>query len=483
VSETQLDKGAPVTNFGGNICFTPRHRYAPVNEAEVLDILDRHAQGKVRVVGALHSWSAAVVSEDALVDLRHFATVTVQRGPDGTLWATVGGGCRIKYLLRRLHDLAGATMPSLGLITEQTIAGAISTGTHGSGKHSLSHYMEELRVAAYDAETGRARIYVWNQGAELGAARCGLGCMGIILSVRFRCIPRYDVAETIAPAASIHDVLAGENQFPLQQFFFLPHRWSYLVQRRLVAPVSRVYQSWSAKLYRAYWFFWIDIGLHMVIRLLASIVSSSALIRFFYRYVASALILQNWTVVDDSDRMLVMEHELFKHLEIEIFVPATHIQQAAGFVQSVLEIFDGQSNVIPGEICSALKRIGLHEELLEKRGTFTHHYPIAFRRVLPDDTLISMSSGTTEPYYAISFISYVEPRDNFFGLAAFLARSMAALFRARLHWGKYFPLSNAEIESTYPHLQEFRETCRKTDPNGVFRNAYTDRALGFANPT
>ena len=123
----------------------------------------------------------------------------------------------------------------------------------------------------------------------------------------------------------------------------------------------------------------------------------------------------------------------------------------------------------------------MYEALLQQRGTFTHHYPIAFRRVLPDDALISMSSGTNEPYYSISFITYVEPRERFFGLALFLARSMTALFRARLHWGKHFPLSNAEIESVYPHLEEFRRICRQTDPGGVFRNAYTDRVLGFSS--
>ena len=46
-----------IANFGGNIQFTPRHFYAPITEAEVLDILDRHAAGKIRVVGATHSWS------------------------------------------------------------------------------------------------------------------------------------------------------------------------------------------------------------------------------------------------------------------------------------------------------------------------------------------------------------------------------------------------------------------------------------------
>src|SRR6266851_1051184 len=174
----------PITNFGGNVRFTPRHLYAPATEAEVLEILDRHARGKVRVIGALHSWSPAIVSENALVDLRHFDSVLVQRGTDDAVWATVGGGCRIKHLLRKLHDLADATLPSLGLITEQTIAGAISTATHGSGRHSLSHYMAEIRAAAFDPQTGQARVFVWNDGPALWAARCALGCMGIILSVK-----------------------------------------------------------------------------------------------------------------------------------------------------------------------------------------------------------------------------------------------------------------------------------------------------------
>src|SRR5579871_5498889 len=139
-----------VTNFGGNIRFAPRCLYRPRDEAEVLAILDRHARGKIRVRGALHSWSPAVACADALVDMRYFNSVTVTRGTDGCICATVGAGCRIKHLLQKLHSLAGVTLPSIGLITEQTIAGAVATGTHGSGKHSLSHYVEAVRLAAYD---------------------------------------------------------------------------------------------------------------------------------------------------------------------------------------------------------------------------------------------------------------------------------------------------------------------------------------------
>jgi hypothetical protein len=476
------DDSRPITNFGGNVSFLPRCRYAPTTEAEVLDVLDQHANGRVRVLGALHSWSPAVVTDDALVDLRHFDRVAVEQAPGGEVWATVGGSCRIKHLLRELHARSEATLPSLGLVTEQTIAGAISTGTHGSGKHSLSHYMDEIRVAAYDADTGKARIYVWNDGAELRAARCALGCMGIILSVRFCCVPKFDVAETITPCATIDEVLDLEGEFPLQQSYLLPHRYSYLVQcRRPVAPASPPRRSWLARLYRAYWFLWLDIGFHLMIKLLASVLGSPALIRWFFRRAVPNLVIKNRTVVDTSDRMLVMEHELFKHLEIEIFVPRSQVRQAALFVHHVVAAFDDKAAVIPKETSLALKQIGLYESLLQHRGTFTLHYPITFRRVLPDETLISMSSSSDEPYYAVSFITYVEPREPFFEFAWFLAHSMTALYGARLHWGKHFPLTSVETERVYPRLNEFRRLSEKTDPRGVFHNEYTDRVLGFGS--
>src|SRR5262245_21405436 len=95
----------PLTNFGGNVRFTPRHFYEPRTEDEVLAILDRHADGKIRVVGALHSWSPAVECTDVIIDMRHFDQVQIERDPNGDTWATVGGGCRIKHLLRKLHAL------------------------------------------------------------------------------------------------------------------------------------------------------------------------------------------------------------------------------------------------------------------------------------------------------------------------------------------------------------------------------------------
>jgi FAD/FMN-containing dehydrogenase len=470
----------PTTNFGGNIHFTTRHFYAPSTEAEVLEILDRHARGKVRVVGALHSWSPAIVSEDVLVDLRHFDSVLVRRGTDGAVWATVGGGCRIKRLLHKLHALGDATLPSLGLITQQTIAGAISTATHGSGRHSLSHYMEEIRVAAFDAQTGQARVFVWNDGPALWAARCALGCMGIILSVKLRCIPQYAVTESVRGYVSLDEVLAQESEHPLQQFYLVPHAWVFYAQQRKALLAEPSKRSWHATLYRIYWFLFIDLGLHWCIKICAAWLRSRRLVHLLYRRLLPWLIWKPRNLVERSDVALVMKHELFRHLEIEMFVPARHLRRAVHFVQQVLMVFDGAENIDPA-LAAELENRGFLSRLLAGRGAFTFHYPITFRRVLPDDALISMTADAADSYYAISFITYVEPRDAFFQLASFLAESMTLLFGARLHWGKYFPLQYSQIDAAYPSLAAFRDICRQTDPHGVFRNDYVNRVLGFGD--
>ncbi|MGE5194482.1 MAG: FAD-binding protein [Deltaproteobacteria bacterium] len=469
-----------VVNFGGNICFTPRRYYRPRSEDEVLEILDRHANERIRVVGSRHAWSEGIVSPDVILDLCHLNHVEIREAVHGEIWATAGGGCQIKHLLAQLHARSGATLPSIGLITEQTIAGAISTATHGSGRHSMSHSMREIRTAAYARETGRAQIYVWKDGDELRAARCSLGCLGVILSVRFRCVPKYLIAERVEQCAGMEQILGPEADYPLQQFYLVPHLWGWFVQRRRTAPDLR--RSWYAGLYRLYWFLGIDVGLHLAIKFMVSVLKSRKLVRFFYRRLLSPLIIRNLTIVDHSHRTLVMEHELFRHLEIEIFVPSRHLRRAAAFVQEILTVFDSRAAELSPETREELRRIDMDESLQELRGTFTQHYVVTFRRVLPDDTLISMTAGADEPWYAISFITYVEPRDPFLAMGTFLLKSMIQLFGARPHWGKFCPLSRQEAEALYARLLDFRTICRRVDLHGVFQNDFTRRVLGFGEP-
>lgn len=468
-----------ISNFGRNVRFQPFESHLPKTEEQVLAILRANAGRRVRAVGRLHSWSEALKADEVLLDLRHLDGVQiVQR--DDQRFVTVGAGCQIKRAIAAL-DAEGLALPSQGLITEQTVVGAISTGTHGSGKHSLSHYAVEMRVAIYDSQTGEPTIKRICDGPELKAARCALGCMGIILSVTFPCQPQYLVEEHFRFYESLDQVLKAEDDFPVQQFFLLPHNWRFMAQHRRTVATRR---SLLAPLYQAYCFLGIDIGLHLILLGMTRFIRSRRLVRLFYRRIVPWTIMRGWKVVDKSQRLLTMEHELFRHVEIEVFVKRSRLGKLVEFVHLMLLYCDGRTPVISEEVWSQLATADLKSPLQHLNGRYTHHYPICVRKVKPDDTLISMASSDDEPYYAVSFINYNEPsrRGEFLEFASLLARATALLFGARPHWGKVCPIDSEAIEQLYPHLPEFRRICNSLDPGGAFRNSWVDKLVFESKP-
>ena len=464
-----------IQNFGRNLAFDPKVFVAPETESEVLKLLAAHKGQQIRVIGRLHSWSEVVGGDAVVLDLQHLNTVVTQRRPDG-VWATVGAGCQIKRLLAELERQANVTLPTLGLIAEQSIAGAISTATHGSGKHSLSHEIAEVRVATYDSATGEPVIRTISSGPELQAARCSLGCLGVILSVGFWCRSQYQVEEHFRHYARLDDVLAAEDQYPMQQFYLVPWAWDYFAQHRREVHSPR---SWLATLYRLYWFVVMDLGLHLIVQMLAKFWTNRRVIHFFFRWILSWTVIRNWKVVDKSQVMLIMKHELVRHLEIEVFVKQSQLAAGLSFATQLLRHFDGERDSFSATTRQRLIEVGLWNSLAAASGRYTHHYPICIRKVLPDDTLISMSSGSDEPYYALSFISYARPaeRQGFFEFARTLTETMACLFGARPHWGKWCPLNAQQAESLYPGLTDFRNICRRFDTSGVFANSWLTRLL------
>ena len=156
-----------------------------------------------------------------------------------------------------------------------------------------------------------------SDGPELRAARCSLGCLGVIVSVGFWCRPQYQVEEHILLYNGLDEVLAAENDYPLQQFYLFPWLWQYFVQHRREVSAQH---SGLATLYRWYWFLVFDVAFHLIVLLLARGLRSRRCIQFFFRHIAPRTVIQHWKVVDKSQDMLVMEHELFRHIEIEVFV-------------------------------------------------------------------------------------------------------------------------------------------------------------------
>ena len=460
-----------IHNFGKNVSFEPKSFVEPENEKEVLQLLKRHHGQSIRVAGSRHAWSNAIETDGLLISLRRLDHVRVDK-QHGTVH--VGAGCQVKNLLSHLksHNL---TLPSLGLIDEQTIAGATATGTHGSGKHSLSHYIKRVRIAHFDSQTGEPVISVVDSGLELQAARCSLGLMGVIVELELEARDAYQVEEHIERHESLDSILAAEEKTPLQQFFLIPWSWHIFAQHRTESTQARSRWAW---LYRIYIHIGIDWALHLVILLMVKLLRFNFLIRGFYRFLLPLALVRKWRVIDESPKMLTMEHELFRHIEIELFVTRSQLENALEYLKKTIECFGGQNKNIQTNSTNIDDPIP--EEFI---GTYSHHYPICIRRILSDDTLISMASPIAESdhedWYAISLISYEWPsrRSGFFAFANFLAPNMKRRFSARCHWGKYNPLTLQDNEDLYPKMAEFQRIAKSFDPDGQFSNDWLKLVL------
>ena len=116
-----------VRNFGNNVQFRPASHVCPKDEAELLGVLQHNRAGRVRVMGSKHAWSHGIETDGILLEMRHFTQIQIHERK-GQPFVTVGAGCQIKTLLAALNA-RGLTTPSVGLITEQTIA--VVTATPG----------------------------------------------------------------------------------------------------------------------------------------------------------------------------------------------------------------------------------------------------------------------------------------------------------------------------------------------------------------
>jgi hypothetical protein len=198
-------------------------------------------------------------------------------------------------------------------------------------------------------------------------------------------------------------------------------------------------------------------------------------VKFLQRRVFPLLTWLGTHTVDVSRHVLMMHHELYRHVEMELFVPAARVVEAAAFVEWVLRRCAGESAVRP----AGLDLTSDEEATLNSLGgKYFHDQAVTFRKVLPDETLISMTSGATQAWYAISLETYQSELMPFQDMAGFVARTLVSKYRARPHWGKLCPLEPEQIAGLYPGLTEFRKVCESVDPQGMFQNEFTAAIVG-----
>jgi hypothetical protein len=309
-----------------------------------------------------------------------------------------------------------------------------------------------------------------------------------------QCRTAYAVEEHFREYKQIEPVLESEANYPLQQFFVVPWRWTYVVQHRRETLAK---SSILLRTYQWYRYLVFDWAMHLLILLCVRVLKSNLSVRTVFRFILPHCVIRNWRTNGPSTAQLVMEHELFRHVESELFVPKAALPDALAFLKQVLLHAADVSPILESDHPTNEVDSRFASDLIHIRGSYCHHYPICVRKILADDTLISMAScsghcgetddrrkaniasGESGCWYSITLTNYQKGKDreSFEQVVSFLARNMAIRFSARPHWGKLCPLEPTQLSKLYPAFERFRKVCMQQDPNQVFSNRWTSQLL------
>jgi FAD-linked oxidoreductase len=177
-------------NWDNTLRCEPKLYCEPRSEAEVVDLVQQtyNRRGVIRTFGAGHSWSPVVLTSDTLVNLDKLKRLIAV--DQARLRATIQAGARIKEVIKILRK-NGLGMKNLGSIKEQSIAGAISTATHGTG---LDFGNLSTQVVAMKLVNGRGELRTISEERDpelMAAARTSLGALGIITEVTLQAVKDY----------------------------------------------------------------------------------------------------------------------------------------------------------------------------------------------------------------------------------------------------------------------------------------------------
>ncbi len=422
--------------WGRSHAVTPAGWAHPADEAEVCDVVrGAAAAGRtVRVVGGGHSWSDGVVTDGVILRLDRLdqlVAVDEQRG-----LATAQAGMR----LRAFNDALAArgwALAVVGSIDQQSLAGLLATGTHGS---SLVHGNLSSFIVAMRIVTASGEVLVLDEGdPRLPAARVSLGALGVVTEVTLRVERAFQVAETTTPVSFEAGVaalatLAGESEWA--KLWWLPHTDTALIFRgeRCVSPAtySARRRAVDERVINAQVFRWV----------LALGSAVPALIPALNRLVA-AIHFRAGRVVGRSDLVLSLAMPPV-HRESEWAIPVAHAVEAIRRLRAAIDTQGLRVNFI-----------------------------VEARYVKGDANWMS-------PAYerdSIQFGAYVggsPDREAFFAAAA----AIAADYGGRPHWGKEGAFDAALIRRVYPQAAAFAALVRQLDPTGVFRNRFVERVIG-----
>jgi L-gulono-1,4-lactone dehydrogenase len=425
-------------NWGRTASCTPVRTATPAGDDEIAQVLKEAAAAGLtaKVTGTGHSFTDIACTDGVQIKLdRHARLLDVDTK---ARTATVEAGIPLMTLADELAQY-GLALSNLGDIGYQTVAGATSTATHGTGAKfgTLSTQIVKLRLVTAD---GSALDLTRESDPDaFRAAQVGLGALGVLSRVTIQCEPAFNLHAVEQPEKldavleSFEDRVRDNEHF---EFYWFPHTDICMTKEnnRTEAPLKPKSRSktWFDDMFIANRVFGVS---QRVGRRWPSSVPRIAKL--------AGVLLGKTEEVDRSDRVFLTPR-LVRFSEMEYSIPREAAPQGVRAVKDIIE-----------------------------RDRLIVSFPIEVRAVAPDDALISPAYGSDRAYIAVHMFQGVDFHPYF--------RAVEAAMRdlgGRPHWGKWHYRTAEDLRPAYPEFDRFLAVRDRLDPNRLFQNAYLERVLG-----
>lgn len=397
------------------------------------------AQGiPVKAVGAGHSFTGIAVAPGVLLDLTDLTglvSADVERSR-----VTLRAGTRLHQVPALLAPY-GLAMENLGDIDRQSISGAISTGTHGTGAR-FGGIATQIVGATLVTASGEILVVNETENPELvPAVALGLGALGILVEVTVQCVPAF-VLHAVERPEPLESVLADLDRRVAEtdhfEFYWFPHTDRAMTKTNTRLPESAPRHPLPAVGK------WVDDvfvgnGLHQVACTVAKTVPAT--IPGINRL--SVKLWGDREFTDASHRVFATARSV-RFREMEYALPVENLRPA----------FD------------ALRA------LVDERG-WRISFPVEVRFAAGDDRWMSTAHGRESAYIAVHRYWRDDPREYFEAVEQIMVG-----LGGRPHWGKMHTLDASALRERYPRFDDFVALRDRLDPERLFRNPYLDRVLG-----
>ncbi len=434
VPSIALGKPLPWINWARNQYCYPSKIYAAKSEDDVAKVF-KETTGVVRPVGAGHSFSPVVPTNDVLISTDLMSGVVSSNNT--TLEAELWAGTRIYDAARQLASI-GQAFPNLPDMAYPSLAGSVACSVHGTGTQfgSISHYLTGLTLVT---PTGRIIECSESENHEVfKAAQTSVGALGVISKLRFKNVKPFELTE-VTRMADTNEVLDNIDEH------FSSHRNFELFAFPLTSRCALVETNYAKPGDKP---FGKDEG--SVIHDLKDLYDSVAGIPFFghklYHTLFTSMEPENGlSTIRTGPSYEVLTHDrLTRFREMEYTVP---VEFGPACLKQILKTISDKK--LPCNI------------------------PIEYRHVKKDDVWISMFQGQDGASISIHQHESWDYKSVFAEIEPIFWK-----YNGRPHWGKIHTLDSKRLAKLYPdHWEAFGKLRRHLDPEGRMLNEHLKRVF------